>query len=226
MNCSANSVILCTADNSVNLSDKLFERREKKLKAISDELKQVIKKVASASDCCRAVDTYATILKRSTPESSVEPNRTQPATMTNGIGSICDRALRNAKNQDRLIVGLTQAIKTLSNDPEETMFCVVAAPKPGDSAAHMQVILLEAFCYENGIYTIKVDDAEKLSTIVDAPKLENCVLIQRFQHNNSHKTSKPQPLKLKFFDLEEKLIDYCEDYWDAPGKPIIRLPDE
>lgn len=106
------------------------------------------------------------------------------------------------------------------------MFCVLAQPKPGDSAAHMQLILLEAFCYENGIYTIKVDDAEKLSKLSGAQKVENCVLMQRFKHTNNHSVNTKQPLKLKFFDLEEKLIDHCEDYWDTQHKPIIRLPDE
>lgn len=142
--------------------------------------------------------------------------------MTKGIGAICSNALRNANYQDRLIVGLTQAIKTLSNDPDDTMFCILAQPKPGDSAAHMQVILLEAFCYENAIYTIKVDDTEKLTSIVGATKLESCVLIQRYKH----KQNSNQPIKLKFFDLEERLVDHCEDYWDAQHKPIIRLPDE
>lgn len=146
----------------------------------------------------------------------------EKCTMTNGIGKICSRALRNAKEQDRLIVGLIQAIKTLSNDPEDTMFCILAQPKPGDSAAHMQVILLEAFCYENGIYTIKVDDTEKLTAVVGASKQESCVLMQRYKHD----ANKNQPLKLKFFDLEERLIDHCEDYWDAQLKPTIRLPDE
>lgn len=185
--------------------------------------------MASSSSSCNTPDSYATILRRASPEitldteiSSLPLDKNQIDTMTNGIGSICNTALRNAKNQDRLIVGLTQAIKTLSNDPEETMFCVLAQPKPGDSAAHMQLILLEAFCYENGIYTIKVDDAEKLSKLSGAQKVENCVLMQRFQHTNNSK----QPLKLKFFDLEEKLIDHCEDYWDTQHKPIIRLPDE
>lgn len=220
----------------------LKEKKKKKPKKNQVNNEQ---KVAS-SGCCNSIDTYATILRKSTPNSTEDKrdfthhqqslNRIQSVKMTNGIGSLCDRALRNAKTEDRLIVGLTQAIKTLSNDPEETMFCVLAQPKPGDSAAHMQVILLEAFCYENGIYTIKVDDAEKLSNIVDAKKLENCVLMQRFKHNNNHDTitttttttmtTTKQPLKLKFFDLEEKLIDHCEDYWDAQHKPIIRLPDE
>lgn len=141
-------------------------------------------------------------------------------TMTKGIGYICGKALAGARYENRLVIGLTQAIKTLSNEPNDTMFCILAQPKSGDSAAHMQVILLEAFCYENGIYTIKVDDSQKLTTIVGATKLESCVLIQRYKHDEN------LPLKLKFFDLEESLIDYCEDHWDVQHKPIIRLPDK
>lgn len=192
---------------------------------------QVNNKVASSSSQNPKI-TYATVLKTPPPQpeqldlvtsikeaASIELTT---KTMIQGIGSITSKALRQAKLEDRLIVGLSRAIKTLSNDPEETMFCILAQPKPGDSAAHMQVILLEAFCYENGIYSIKVDDMEKLSHIVGAPKLENCVLVQRFKHEMDNK----KPLKLKFFDLEEKLIDHCEDYWDAQQKPIIRLPDE
>lgn len=183
-----------------------------------------------ASSSYSPANTYANILKEASPEISTSSSQSHEnikidrITMTNGIGSICSTALRNAKQQDRLIVGLSQAIKTLSNDPEDTMFCILAQPKPGDSAAHMQVILLEAFCYENGIYTINVDDTEKLSTIVGAPKLENCVLMQRFKHQTDINNN--QPLKLMFFDLEEKLTDHCEDYWDSQHKPIIRLPDE
>lgn len=188
---------------------------------------KVTNKVASSSSSSPDI-SYASILKGSPKIDPFSlPNKREPIEididkMTNGIGSITSKALRNAKQQDRLIVGLSQAIKTLSNDPEETMFCVLAQPKPGDSAGHMQSILLEAFCYENGIYCIKVDDMEKLSTCVGAPKLESCVLMQRYKHESDSK----QPLKLKIFDLEEKLSDHCEDYWDAQHKPIIRLPDE
>lgn len=185
-------------------------------------------KVASSSNSSPDI-TYANILKGSPQIDSYSVSvqkgiidKNSIDKMSNGIGSITSKALQNAKQQDRLVVGISQAIKTLSNDPEDTMFCILAQPKPGDSAAHMQVILLEAFCYENGIYTIKVDDTEKLSTIVGASKLENCVLMQRYKH----KTDNNQPLKLKFFDLEERLIDHCEDYWDSQHKPIIRLPDE
>lgn len=146
--------------------------------------------------------------------------------MTNGLGNLCRKALKNAKQQNRLVVGLTPAVKTLSNDPDDTMFCFLAQPKPGDSAAHMQTILLEAFCYEHGIYTINVDDTSKLTSIVGVKVDTSCVLIQRVQNNDICKMDMKQSLKLKIFDLEERLIDHCEDYWHAQYKPTIRLPDD
>lgn len=163
--------------------------------------------------------SYANVLS-----SGFEKNNKLPTPiddMHSGIGYTVSKALQQANNDERLVVGLSQAVKTLSNEPEDTIFCVLAQPKPGDSATHMQVILLEAYCYENGIYTIKVDDPEKLSRIAGATKLESCVLIQR----NKYDDAQPQH-KLKFLELEECLIDHCEDYWDAQHQPVIRLPDE
>lgn len=156
--------------------------------------------------------------------------KTNQNEMINGIGYIVANALEQAQAEDRLVVGLSQAVKTLSNEPEDTMFCVLAQPRPGDSATHMQLILLQAYCYENGIYTIKVDDPEKLSRLVDSNKLESCVLIQRYK-NEPVPTATPtlnadsQKLKLRI-DLEDRLADHCEEYWDAQHLPVIRLPDE
>lgn len=144
--------------------------------------------------------------------------------MTNGLGLLCRTALKHAKRLDRLIVGLAPAIKSLSNDPDDTMFCFLAQPKPGDSAAHMQTILLEAFCYEHGIYTINVDDRTKLAAIVGVKAGGSCVLIQRCK--NGMEIGVKQSVGLKILDLEERLIDHCEDYWDARYKPTIRLPDD
>lgn len=143
--------------------------------------------------------------------------------MINGIGYIASTALRQAQAEDRLVVGLSQAVKSLSNEPEDTMFCVLAQPRAGDSATHMQVILLQAYCYENGIYTIKIDEPEKLSRLVNSTTVESCVLIQRYKHENSPAES--HKLKLRI-DLEDHLADHCEEYWDAQHLPVIRLPDE
>lgn len=141
--------------------------------------------------------------------------------MQSGIGWIVRKVLEESKTEERLVVGLSTAVKTLAVENEDTVFCILAQAKPGDSATHMQLILLEAYCYENGIYTIKVDDQEKLSSVVGASKTECCVLVQRFKHKENASAKQP---KLKLIDLEERLIDHCEDNWDA--KPIIRLPDE
>lgn len=168
-----------------------------------------------ATNCCL---TYANVLTSGFSEILIETDNYK---MANGIGYTVSKALKQAKIDDRLVVGLSQAVKTLSIAPEDTIFCVLAQPKAGDSATHMQLILLEAFCYENGIYTIKVDDPEKMCTIAGASKLESCVLVQRYKHINGE-----QMTKLKFFDAEERLVDHCEDHWDVQPQPIIRLPDE
>lgn len=130
--------------------------------------------------------------------------------MTKGIGHTVRTALKRAQSHDRLVIGLSQAVKTLTNEPDDAFFCVLAQPKVGDSATHMQEILLEAYCFENGIYVLKVDTSEKLSRIVHAPKLESCALIQRYEIDQ----------------MEDELVDHCEAFWECQTQPIIRLPDE
>lgn len=162
--------------------------------------------------------TYANVL--STGYSTKAPKASEPLKMNIGIGYTVATALKQAKAEDRLVIGLSHAVQSLSDEPEESMFCILA-PRAGDSAAHMQAILLQAYCYENGIYTIKVDDPEKLSYLVNSDKCESCVLIQKYKQPDE-----PLPgLKLRI-NYEERLADHCEEYWDYQHKPVIRLPDE
>lgn len=133
--------------------------------------------------------------------------------MMNAIGYTVQSVLEKALDHDRVIVGLSEAVKALTRNPEDALFCVLAQPKRGDSATHMQEILLEAYCNENLIYVLKVDDPEKLSRTIGSMKIESCVLIQRFDGE-------------KPFELEDRLVDHCEEYWNAQHQPIIRLPDE
>lgn len=127
-------------------------------------------------------------------------------------------ALVQALQDDRVIVGLSATIKNLSTTPSDALFCLLAPSTTGDSANHMHAVLLEAYCYENGIYTIKVDQMQKLSNIVGAPKQESCVLIRKsllLDHEQCE----------LFSAMENALVDHCEEYWDVPNKPIIQLPD-
>ncbi|XP_055916323.1 growth arrest and DNA damage-inducible protein GADD45 alpha [Eupeodes corollae] len=131
------------------------------------------------------------------------------------IGRTIKTALLKADNESRVIVGLSAATKILAKLPEGSLFCLMAQPKAGDSATHMHEVLLEAFCYENDIYVIKVDCATKLSRILGKTVIESCCLIQKpwadKENENLNKS-------------ENILVDFCEAYWDSPSQPVVKLP--
>ncbi|EDW01594.1 growth arrest and DNA damage-inducible protein GADD45 alpha [Drosophila grimshawi] len=132
------------------------------------------------------------------------------------IGRIVKTALLRAQSESRVIVGLSDAINVLSKSPEGSLFCLMAEPKAGDSATHMHEVLLEAFCYENDIYVIKVDDATKLSRILGHESVESCCLVQ--------KTWGGEQSEEQLNKAENQLVDYCEVHWDATQQPIVQLP--
>lgn len=128
------------------------------------------------------------------------------------IGELMRSALISAQMENRLIIGLSEMAKYLSETPDDAFICFMAPPKLGDSATHMHEVLLEAYCYENDIYIIKIDNSEKLSRLLSSSSLESCALIQK-KHIQ------------QLSSAENALVDYCEEYWDAPQQPIIQLPD-
>ncbi|XP_039953011.1 growth arrest and DNA damage-inducible protein GADD45 alpha isoform X2 [Bactrocera neohumeralis] len=134
------------------------------------------------------------------------------------IGRTVKSALLKAQAESRVIVGLSAAIQVLSKSPEGSLFCLMAVPQIGDSATHMHEVLLEAFCYENDIYVIKVDCPTKLSRILGKTVLESCCLVQK-TWTGADESGEEQLNK-----QEEQLVDYCEAYWDAPQHPIVELP--
>lgn len=133
------------------------------------------------------------------------------------IGSTVSCALSRAHYEKRVVIGLADAVKELSNSDNDTIFCVMAPPEVGDSATHMHAILLEAFCFENDIYIIKVDSGKKLSRILGTSQVECCALILR-PWVEEHQTE-------QLTVAEEALIDHCEEFWDVPQQPIITLTE-
>lgn len=91
-------------------------------------------------------------------ENSVAQNKNTSADTMNSpnMGTIVRSALLRALAEKRVIVGLSEAVKSLSKTPDESLFCFLAPPKKGDSATHMHEVLLQAFCLENDIYIIQV----------------------------------------------------------------------
>ncbi|XP_053966079.1 growth arrest and DNA damage-inducible protein GADD45 alpha [Anastrepha obliqua] len=135
------------------------------------------------------------------------------------IGRTVKTALLKAQAESRVIVGLSAAIQVLSKSPEGSLFCLMAVPQIGDSATHMHEVLLEAFCYENDIYVIKVDCPTKLSRILGKTEVESCCLVQKTWTGAADEDNEEQLNK-----QEAMLVDYCEAFWDAPQHPIVDLP--
>jgi Ribosomal protein L7Ae/L30e/S12e/Gadd45 family len=74
----------------------------------------------------------------------------------NGIGQTVKCVLLRAQLEKRIVVGLNATVKTLAAAVEGAVFCFIAPPKQGDPATLMHEVLLQAFCFENDIYVIKV----------------------------------------------------------------------
>lgn len=74
------------------------------------------------------------------------------------IGTVVRNVLTNAQFEDRTLYGLSAVVKQLKKTPEQALFCITAPSKNNDAANHMLSVLLEAYCYENDIYTIKVSN--------------------------------------------------------------------
>lgn len=135
------------------------------------------------------------------------------------IGSTVRSALKLAMTEDRLVLGLLDSVKSLAQAPEDSLFCIMAEPEIGDSATHMHEVLLEAYCYENGIYIVKVDSSSKLCRVIGTSEAVSCVLVQKsLATSNNDETD-------HYSDVEDLLVDHCEAHWDVPIQPIIQLPE-
>jgi Ribosomal protein L7Ae/L30e/S12e/Gadd45 family len=77
-------------------------------------------------------------------------------TAPNGIGQTVKCVLLRAQLEKRIVVGLNATVKSLAASDDGAVFCFVAPPKQGDAATLMHEVLLQAFCFENDIYVIKV----------------------------------------------------------------------
>lgn len=73
-----------------------------------------------------------------------------------------------------------------------------------------------------------MDSAEKLGRMLNINTFEACVLVQK-SHLLSDSSSDSSDMEEEdegiVSDTEDALIDFCEEYWDAPKQPIVQLPD-
>lgn len=143
------------------------------------------------------------------------------------LGESVKRALWQAKDEDRLVVGLSTIVKNLSHkkDEETPIICLMAQPKAGDYGTHLQEVLLKAYCFENDIYIVHLDSSVKLSRLLDSPELESCAMIYA-SCGDSDCEGSFLDVDYGYTKAENDLVDHCEYYWDAKEQPIIKLPEK
>lgn len=143
------------------------------------------------------------------------------------INGCIKSVLRRACVEKRLTVGLLPAIQYLSENSNSALFCLTTEARPGDSATHMQEVLLQAFCDENDIYVIKVDSESKLRKILGycgAAMDFSCVLVHYPYTDPFRDSQEFDPASLS--DAERDLIEYCEMNWGCSQVPVIKLPEK
>lgn len=101
------------------------------------------------------------------------------------------------------------------SDPDSVAFCVLATDEEyeGDIALQIHFTLIQAFCFDNDINVVRVNDIQRLADLVGAeesgePKDAHCILVTvRFQeargHSDSHMRASLSLSFLFFFFIYE-----------------------
>ncbi|XP_023952868.1 growth arrest and DNA damage-inducible protein GADD45 alpha [Bicyclus anynana] len=143
------------------------------------------------------------------------------------ISQCIKTVLGRARVEKRLTIGLLPAIQYLSKNTNGALFCLTAAAPPGDSATHMQEVLLQAFCAENDIYVIKVDSEQKLKKLLGFSETRmdfSCILVH-YPYTDPFSDSQEFDTSV-LSEAENDLIEHCETNWDYAQMPVIKLPEK
>ncbi|KAK7143429.1 hypothetical protein R3I93_014552 [Phoxinus phoxinus] len=98
-------------------------------------------------------------------------------------GQALEEVLLSAKANDYLTIGVYESAKIMNVDPDSVSFCVLAMDEDFecDIALQIHFTLIQAFCFDNDISIVRVNDIQRLSEIVgDKPEQfedAHCVLI-------------------------------------------------
>lgn len=135
------------------------------------------------------------------------------------LGRTVSGVLEHARLENRLVCGLVSAVATLERNPEDVLVCVLPSA-PGDAAAHMQQVLLQAYCYENYVPVIQVDSSEKLAEACGMARTRKkslpCAVVTKFpQTPDGESPCSP---------TEQILKDFYKCTLEEHPRPIIELP--
>ncbi|MGH0123894.1 UNVERIFIED_CONTAM: hypothetical protein FKN15_046747 [Acipenser sinensis] len=134
-------------------------------------------------------------------------------------GKALEELLVFAKSQECLTVGVYESAKVMNVDPDCVAFCVLATDEEydGDIALQIHFTLIQAFCFDNGIDIVRVNDTQRLAEILgdtDESEDVNCILVT----NPSEDTFEDPAL--------EKLSLFCEECRSFnEWVPAITLPE-
>uniref|UniRef100_A0A8C1ZNN0 Growth arrest and DNA damage inducible gamma n=1 Tax=Cyprinus carpio TaxID=7962 RepID=A0A8C1ZNN0_CYPCA len=137
-------------------------------------------------------------------------------------GKSLSEALLSAKAEGRLTVGVYECAKIMNVDPDRVSFCLLATDDFGcDIALQIHFTLIQAFCFDNDISIVRVNDLKRLNALVGTKgQLEDahCVLI-------TVRTCSYLTFKCKIATLE-KLHLFCEESRSYnEWVPEITLPE-
>ncbi|KAI7796155.1 growth arrest and DNA damage-inducible protein GADD45 gamma [Triplophysa rosa] len=131
-------------------------------------------------------------------------------------GKSLSEALLSAKVEGRLTVGVYECAQIMNEDPDSVSFCVLATDDfECDVALQIHFTLIQAFCFDNDISIVKVNDLKRLRNLVGANGQDaHCVLI-----TNPTEDSWEDPAL-------EKLHLFCEESCSYNDwVPEITLPE-
>ncbi|XP_048850908.1 growth arrest and DNA damage-inducible protein GADD45 gamma-like [Brienomyrus brachyistius] len=99
------------------------------------------------------------------------------------VGETLEDALTVAKNNDCLTVGVYESAKVMNIDPDSVSFCILATDEEYecDIALQIHFTLIQAFCFDNDINIVRVNDMQRLADIIGDKSGDvedaHCVLI-------------------------------------------------
>lgn len=163
----------------------------------------------------------------------LEEHEEEQEILSQSVVAALIKVIQQAVQQGRLTCGVQDCIKLLGSCPEKIMLCLLAQNSSGpsqDACLKIQHVLIRAFCQENGIDLLHVEDHVKLTQLiltslgqlsltsqVAKPSLEensmgySCVMIQYSGHKDASHD-------------EDAVSEYVNKQLHANVVPYVTLP--
>uniref|UniRef100_A0A672K5G4 Growth arrest and DNA damage-inducible protein GADD45 alpha n=2 Tax=Sinocyclocheilus grahami TaxID=75366 RepID=A0A672K5G4_SINGR len=119
-------------------------------------------------------------------------NSFQPTQMDSVIKAL-EEVLRSALPQGCITVGVYEAAKSLNVDPDNVVLCILATDDDDvkDVALQIHFTLIQAFCCENDINILRVNNTRRLAHILGGAGMHgseqmdlHCILVTVSVNNN------------------------------------------